>query len=45
MDKINSRVFSTSFSSFDFLNLGYQPKLFVNVPIQTNIKGEFIYFR
>ena len=45
MDKLKSRLFSTPFTQFEFLNFGYQPKLFVDVPKQTNIRGKFSYLK
>ena len=40
MDKINSGFFDVSKRKFDFFNVGVQPKLFVNVPKKTPVKGE-----
>ena len=37
MDKINSGFFNTSSSNF---NAQFQQKLFVNVPVKTQVKGE-----
>ena len=39
MDKINSGFFDVSKRKFDFLNVRVQPKLFVNVPKKTQVKG------
>ena len=43
MDKLNSGLFNLSKSNFDFLNFEVQPKLFVNIPKQTNVDGKFFY--
>ena len=40
MDKLSSGLFSSSNTSFDSKNFELQPKLFVNVPYQTKIKGK-----
>ena len=40
MDKINSGLFDVSKRKFDFFNVGIQPKLFVNVPKKTKVKGK-----
>ena len=40
MDKINSGFFNVSNRNFDFFNIGIQPKLFVNIPKKTQVKGE-----
>ena len=40
MDKLNSGVFTSSVFGFDCLNFGVQPKLSVNIPDQTRIKGK-----
>ena len=42
MDKINSGFFNAQIFEVDFLSLGFQPKLFVNVPNRTNVKGQLI---
>ena len=41
MDKLNTGFFNSSIPSFDSINFELQPKLFVNVPNQTKIKGKF----
>ena len=41
MDKLSSGYFNHQNHTTFSLNLGFQPKLFVNVPKQTNIKGEY----
>ena len=41
MDKINSGYFNHQNHTIFSLNLAFQPKLFVNVQKQTNIKGEY----
>ena len=41
MDKINSGLFSSTNHKLGFLHFEFQPKLFVNVPKQTHIKGEY----
>ena len=43
MDKINSELFSSKNLDFDLINCGLQPKLFVNIPNQTQVRGEFNY--
>ena len=41
MDKINSELFSSKNLDFDVINSELQPKLFVNIPNQTQVRGEF----
>ena len=43
MDKINSVFFNAQKPDFQFLNFEFQPKLFVNVPNQTKVKGQLCY--
>ena len=43
MDKLNSGLFNLSKSNFDFLNFEVQPKLFVNIPKQTNVDGKLFF--
>ena len=40
MDKLNSGAFTSSVFGFDCLNFGAQPKLIVNIPDKTKIKGK-----
>ena len=40
MDKLNSGLFNFSNTSFDSINFELQPKLFVDVPNKTKIKGK-----
>ena len=42
MDKLNSEVFSSSLLGFDRLNFEAKPKLIVNIPDQTKIKGNYV---
>ena len=41
MDKLGSGLFNSLNTRFDFKNFEIQPKLYVNVPNQTKIKGKF----